>query len=128
MRSDRGPRPRRTALRVLLVDVSDRGGIARYCASLRAALQREGTSVSLAAPPPLADAGLALARRHWGPDVSGLARARLLGRRLAEIGPSALLLGRAVWRARCDVVHVQTEVVPLFDHLALGAVARPVPW
>jgi len=114
-------------LRVLLVDVSDRGGIARYSASLRAALEREGASVSLAAPSELADAGLSLARRRWGPDVSGLARARLLGRRLAEIGPSALLFGRAVWRARCDVVHVHTEVVPLFDHLALAAVARRTP-
>ncbi|HXQ44755.1 MAG TPA: glycosyltransferase family 4 protein [Acidimicrobiales bacterium] len=114
-------------LRVLLVDVSDRGGIARYCASLRAALRREGASVSLAAPDGLADAGLSLARRHWGPDVSGLARARLLGRRLVEIGPSTLFLGRAVVRARCDVVHVHTEVVPLFDHLVLGAIARRVP-
>jgi glycosyltransferase involved in cell wall biosynthesis len=32
-----------------------------------------------------------------------------------------------VWRARADVVHVHTEVVPGLDHLALRAVARRVP-
>ncbi len=112
---------------MLLVDVSDRGGIARYCECLRAALRGEGAVVSLAAPAGLADPGLALADRRWGRDVTGLAQLRVLGRRVAEIGPSALLLGRAVFRARCDVVHVHTEVVPGLDHLALAAVARRVP-
>jgi glycosyltransferase involved in cell wall biosynthesis len=119
--------PGRRPLRVLLVDVSDRGGIARYCACLRAALRGEGAQVSLAGPAALADPGLALAERRWGPDVTGLARLRVLGRRLAELGPSALFLGRAVVRARSDVVHVHTEVVPGLDHLALAAVARRVP-
>jgi glycosyltransferase involved in cell wall biosynthesis len=114
-------------LRVLLVDVSDRGGIARYTECLRAALRGEGAAVSLAAPAALADPGLALADRRWGPDVTGLARVRLLGRRVVEMAPSTALLGRAVVRARCDVVHVQTEVVPGIDHLALAAVARRVP-
>jgi glycosyltransferase involved in cell wall biosynthesis len=83
--------------------------------------------VSLAGPAALADPGLALAERRWGPDVTGLARLRVLGRRVAEIGPSALFLARAVWRAQSDVVHVHTEVVPGLDHLALRAVARRVP-
>ncbi|MGH9016990.1 MAG: hypothetical protein ACRDY1_04495, partial [Acidimicrobiales bacterium] len=58
-------------VRVLLVDVSDRGGIARYADCLRAALRGEGATVSLAAPADLADPGLVLADRPWGPDVSG---------------------------------------------------------
>jgi len=124
-----GPGPTVSAdpLRVLLVDVSDRGGIARYSDRLRDALRSEGAAVALAAPGPRADKGLALARHRWGPDVSGMARLRLRGRRLAEIGPSALLLARAVVRSGCDVVHLQTEVVPPFDHLAVRAIARRLP-
>jgi glycosyltransferase involved in cell wall biosynthesis len=114
-------------VRVLLVDVSDRGGIARYTDCLRRALESEGAAVSLAAPAPRADKGLTLARRHWGPEVSGLARLRLRGRRLAEIAPSALHLGGAVVRARCDVVHMQTEVVPPIDDLVVRAIARRTP-
>jgi glycosyltransferase involved in cell wall biosynthesis len=114
-------------LRVLLVDVSDRGGIARYSQCLRAALRDAGVSVSLAAPAGLADDGLALAARRWGPDVSDLPRWRVFGLRLAEVAPSALLLTRAVVRSRCDVVHVQSEVVPRLDPLLLRAVARRVP-
>jgi glycosyltransferase involved in cell wall biosynthesis len=113
--------------RVLLVDGSDRGGIARYSDRLRSALEAEGTAVALAAPAPRADPGLALARRRWGPDVTGAARLRLRARRLGEIGPSALLLGRAVMRSRCDIVHVQTDVVPVFDHVAVAAIARRLP-
>jgi glycosyltransferase involved in cell wall biosynthesis len=56
-----------------------------------------------------------------------MARQRLRARRLAEIGPSALLLGRAVVRSRCELVHMQTEVVPPFDHLAVRAISRRVP-
>jgi glycosyltransferase involved in cell wall biosynthesis len=114
-------------LRVLLVDVSDRGGIARYSDCLRVALRAEGVDVFLAGPEGRADAGLALARHHWGPDVSGLARLRLRGRRLAEIAPSALLLARAVTRSRCTVVHLQTEVVPPVDHRAVAAIGRRLP-
>jgi glycosyltransferase involved in cell wall biosynthesis len=114
-------------IRVLLVDVSDRGGIARYTDCLRRALETEGAAVSLAAPGPRADKGLTLARHRWGPDVSGLARLRLRGRRLAEIAPSALHLGGAVVRSRCDVVHMQTEVVPPIDDLAVRAIGRRTP-
>jgi glycosyltransferase involved in cell wall biosynthesis len=114
-------------MRVLLVDVSDRGGIARYTACLRSALRALGVTVSLAGPRSLADPGLALAEHRWGPDVTGLARFRVLGRRAAEVAPSALLLARAVVRARCDVVHVQTEVVPVVDHRVLAAIARRRP-
>ena len=120
------PAPASPGPRVLLVDASDRGGIARYTQCLRRALDDAGATVSLAAPRALADPGLALADHRWGPDVTGLARLVLRGRRVAEIGPSAFLLARAVRRARCDVVHVQTDVVPSVDHLVLAALARRV--
>jgi glycosyltransferase involved in cell wall biosynthesis len=114
-------------VRVLVVDISDRGGIARYTDCLRSALLSEGAAVSLAAPAPRADVGLALSPRRWGPDVSGVARLRRRGRRLAEIGPSALSLARAVSRARGQVVHMQTDVVPVVDHVAVRAIARRTP-
>jgi glycosyltransferase involved in cell wall biosynthesis len=123
----RAPSAAADALHVLLVDVSDRGGIARYTDCLGDALRAEGVTVSLAAPEGRSDRGLALARRRWGPEVTGWARQRLRARRLAEIVPSALLLGRAVVRAHPDVVHMQTEIVPPFDDLAVRAVARRVP-
>ena len=47
--------------------------------------------------------------------------------RVAEIGPSLVLFRRAVKRSRCAVIHVQTEVVPGLDHLALAAAGRGVP-
>jgi glycosyltransferase involved in cell wall biosynthesis len=119
--------PTPAPLRVLLVDVSDRGGIARYTDRLRAALQAEGATVLRAGPGPLADPGLALAVRRWGPDVTGLARLRLRGRRVAEIAPAVLRLGLAVRRAHSDIVHLQTEVVPGVDALALAVVARRLP-
>jgi glycosyltransferase involved in cell wall biosynthesis len=112
---------------VLLVDVSDRGGIERYTDRLRRALEAEGAWVARAGPAGVGDPGLELAGRRWGPDVGGGARLLVLGHRLAEIGPSAVTFGRAVWRAKCEVVHVQSEVVPRFDHLALGAVSRRIP-
>jgi glycosyltransferase involved in cell wall biosynthesis len=115
------------SLRVLLVDLSDRGGIARYTDRLRDALRLEGVDVSLAAPVPRADDGLALHRRVWGPDTTGVARLRVRGRRLAEMAPSALLLRRAVERSGADVVHMQTEVVPALDHLAVRAIGRRRP-
>jgi glycosyltransferase involved in cell wall biosynthesis len=115
------------ALHVLLVDVSDRGGIARYTDCLSSALQSEGVTVSLAAPHPRADHGLALARRRWGPEVSGLARQRRRVRRLVEMGPAALCFGRAVVRSHAQLVHMQTDVVPGIDHLAVRAMARRVP-
>jgi glycosyltransferase involved in cell wall biosynthesis len=113
--------------RVLLVDVSDRGGIARYTSCLRDALVHQGADVARAGPPGLADPGLELAGRRWGPEVSGTARLQLLARRLAEVAPSALALARAVRRSGADIVHFQSDVVPGLDHLVLAALGRRVP-
>lgn len=118
-----GPR----GLRVLLVDASDRGGIARYTACLRDALVAEGADVKLAAPEGVADEGLALRGVRWGPAVEAMGRAQLYALRLSEVVPTARSLKRAVRRARPDVVHVQTEVVPGIDHLVLRALSRRVP-
>ncbi|MGA2522497.1 MAG: glycosyltransferase [Acidimicrobiales bacterium] len=114
-------------VRVLLVDASDRGGIARYTACLRDALVAEHAEVALAAPAGVGDPGLALRGPRWGPEVARMGRARLYALRLGEVVPSTRSLLHAVRRARPDVVHVQTEVVPGVDPAVLALVSRRVP-
>jgi hypothetical protein len=114
-------------LRVLLVDASDRGGIARYTRCLRDALQAEHAEVALAAPAGVGDPGLALRGPRWGPAVAAMGKARLYALRLGEVGPAAVALLRAVSRAAPAVVHAQTEVVPGLDALVLGRISRRVP-
>ncbi len=115
------------AMRVLLVDASDRGGIARYTGCLRAALEAEHVSVALAAPAGVGDPGLVLRGPRWGPDVARMGKLRLYALRLSELAPSVLSFVRAVVRAHPAVVHVQTEVVPGLDPLVLAGISRRVP-
>jgi len=115
------------AVRVLLVDASDRGGIARYTLCLRAALQAEGVAVSLAAPAGVGDSGLVVRGPRWGPKVAGMNKAQLYALRLTELAPTAFAFARAVSRSRPSVVHVQTEVVPGLDALVLRRIHRRVP-
>ena len=114
-------------LRVLLVDASDRGGIAHYTSSLRAALEAEHAQVALAAPVGVGDPGLVLRGPRWGPEVARMGKARLYALRLRELGPSALAFWRAVARANPEIVHVQTEVVPGLDAVVLGRISRRLP-
>jgi FkbM family methyltransferase len=126
--SVRDSRSHRTRpLKVLIVDGSERGGISRYTQCLRKALESEGAVVDLCAPYGLADKGLDIPALRWGPEVSSMSRRSIYAMRLAELGPSALALGRALVRSRPDLVHFQTEVVPGFDHLALRAVSWRLP-
>jgi len=115
------------ALRVLLVDSSDRGGIALYTRCLRAALQAEHADVALAAPAGVGDPDLVLRGRRWGPDVDRLGKARLYALRLRELGPSVLAFSRVVTRAHPSIVHAQTEVVPGLDPVVLARISRRVP-
>ncbi len=114
-------------LRVLLVDASDRGGIARYTRCLRDALQAEHAEVALAAPAGVGDPDLVIRGPRWGPDVAAMGKARLYAMRLGEVGPAAVALFKAVSRAAPAVVHAQTEVVPGLDALMLGRISRRVP-
>ena len=114
----------RPEISVLLVDPSDRGGLARYTERLAAALGREGTVVYRAGPVGLGDAGLELSGRKWGPDIEAMGRIRLYGLRLRELIPAARSLRRAVARCKPDIVHLQAEVVPGIDHLVLARLRR----
>jgi glycosyltransferase involved in cell wall biosynthesis len=114
-------------LRVLIVDASNRGGIARYTACLRDALDKEGMVVQVAAPSGVGDPHVALRGPRWGPAVARMGRARLYALRLGELVPTATALLRSVARARPDVVHIQTEVVPGLDSVLLRRISRRVP-
>lgn len=111
-------------LRVLVVDPSERGGIARYTERLVEALRTQGVTAQLAAPAGAGDPGLELKVRRWGPDVEALSRMRLYALRARELVPSLLSVRRAVARAGPDVAHFQAEVVPGIDHLVLRRVRR----
>jgi glycosyltransferase involved in cell wall biosynthesis len=113
--------------RVLLVDASDRGGIAHYTRCLRAALEAAHADVALAGPPGVGDPDLVISGPRWGPDVDRMGKAHLYALRLTEVPRSTLALAKAVARARPDVVHVQTEVVPGIDPLILRRMARRRP-
>ena len=129
VRPDVSPRPDapELAARILLVDASDRGGIAHYTRCLRAALEAEHADVALAGPAGVGDPDLVLSGPRWGPDVDRMGKARLYALRLTEVPPSILALAKAVSRARPDVVHVQTEVVPGVDPLILRRMSRRRP-
>lgn len=116
--------PQSDGLSVLIVDPSERGGIARYTERLVEALRLQGVMTLLAAPRGSADSGLELAVRRWGPDVEALGRVRLYALRLRELLPAVVSLRRAVSRAQPDVVHFQAEVVPGIDHRVLQGIRR----
>jgi glycosyltransferase involved in cell wall biosynthesis len=111
-------------LSVLLVDPSDRGGLARYTERLADALRREGTIVYRAGPEGLGDAGFELSGRRWGPEIEALGRARLYALRLRELIPAVTSLRRAVVRGSPDIIHCQAQVVPGVDHLVITGLRR----
>ncbi|HMK99898.1 MAG TPA: glycosyltransferase [Acidimicrobiales bacterium] len=114
-------------LRVLLADASDRGGIARYSAALRAGLVSAGAEVVLAAPAPAGDPEALLHPLRWGPDMAGRRRSAVYLRRATEVLPAARALLGALRRTRPDVAHFQSEIVPGVDHLLLQLAGRSCP-
>jgi glycosyltransferase involved in cell wall biosynthesis len=111
-------------MRVLVVDPSERGGIARYTERLVAALREQGVATLLAAPRGSGDPGLELKVRRWGPDVEALGRIRLYTLRLGELPRALTSLRRAVALAEPDLVHFQAEVIPGIDHWVLQRLRR----
>ena len=114
----------RSDLSVLVVDSSDRGGLARYTERLVAALRDEGVAAHRAGPRGVGDPRLELADRRWGADVESLGRLQLYALRLRELIPAVTSLRRAVVRSDPDIVHLQAEVVPKIDHLVLARLRR----
>lgn len=114
-------------MRILVGDVSDRGGIAWYTHQLVQALRCQGADVRLTAPVGHNDGAPPLPTHPWGDDVAGLSRAELYAVRLGEVPRGARALLAAVRQVDPDVVHLQTDIVPRLDWLALRAVGRMAP-
>ncbi len=114
-------------LRVLLVDASDRGGIATYTDGLLDGLRRAGIDARLSAPGARAEGSPALARRLWGYEIAGMGRLRIYRRRLVETAAGAVSFTRAVRTVRPDVINVHTNVTPRFDPLLFRALGRLAP-
>jgi glycosyltransferase involved in cell wall biosynthesis len=115
------------SVRVLLVDPSQRGGIAAYTQLLARALQEEGVSVEvlgsreLGPTPP----GLGVLRRlpsgPWGkPEGAGL---RFYVGRVWLWLLSAREIAGQVRRLRPDIVHFQAPINRRFDHIFLRRLA-----
>lgn len=114
-------------MRVLVVDASDRGGIAAYSQRLVEALRSAGVDARLAAPPGRALAAPSIPHLLWGYEVAGMGKARLYAHRMKEALRGAWALATAVRSVRPDVVHVQTSVIPRFDWLAHRVLRRSRP-
>jgi glycosyltransferase involved in cell wall biosynthesis len=105
--------------RVLMVDASDRGGIARETGDLVRRLRRERVDVALVAPRGLALDAPELPALPWGDEVAGWSSWRLRRVSIAAWLRRLTVLGRAIARQRPDVVHLQTAVTGPFDRALL---------
>ena len=114
-------------MRVLLVDSSDRGGIAEYTRTLARGLRDAGADVAVAAPGAAASGVGPLPAHPWGPEFERRSRARIYATRAAEVPRTTAALRRAVRTFHPDVVHFQTETVPRIEPLVLRALRRRVP-
>ena len=101
--------------RVLMIDASDRGGIARYTAALVGDLRAAGVRVALAAPEGHEVDARTISHIPWGDELYGWSNARrkiMLARKYPRRAASLLL---AVRRSHARVVHLQANVGGPFD-------------
>jgi glycosyltransferase involved in cell wall biosynthesis len=104
---------------VLMVDASNRGGIARYTAALVGDLRDNGTAVALAAPSGHQVNARAISHIPWGDELVGWPRWRVKLLLLREFPRRALGLEAAVRRARPRILHLQANVGGPFDPLLM---------
>jgi len=100
-------------VRVLVVDASDRGGIAHYTEALVDGLRAEGVDVTFLAP------RTGLPRLPWGEETAGWNVARRRAVAAAAWVRRAAVVASEVRRSRPDVVHVQTPIAGVLDPLLL---------
>ncbi|HEV7524948.1 MAG TPA: glycosyltransferase [Acidimicrobiia bacterium] len=103
------------APRVLIIDASDRGGIARYTAALIDDLSDRGTRVALAAPLGREREAHPISHIPWGDELAGVPAWRFKLSLVREFPRRARSLAVAVRRARPEVVHLQANVGGPFD-------------
>ena len=102
-------------LRVLLVDRSDRGGIATYTGQLMTGLTAAGVDVRLCAPGARASGAPSLPHHRWGQEIAGASKATIWAGRMDEIPRAATAVARGIRAVHPDVVHAQTEILPRLD-------------
>jgi glycosyltransferase involved in cell wall biosynthesis len=105
--------------RVLVVDASDRGGIARYTAALVGDLREAGIGVALAAPPGRQLDARPISHIPWGDELAGWPDWRFKLLLVRELPRRAISLAIAVRRARPRVVHLQGNVGGPFEPLLM---------
>jgi glycosyltransferase involved in cell wall biosynthesis len=98
---------------VLMIDASDRGGIADYTARLVADLRAAGCDVTLCAPPTLPSL-------PWGEEVRDWHPLRLRAVSLLAWTRRVITVRSLVRKAKPDVVHLQTAFAGPFEPALLG--------
>ncbi len=104
---------------VLVIDASDRGGIARYTAALVSALREAGIPVAIAAPRGRQLDARPISHIPWGDEIAGWPTWRFRLLLLRKLPRRVLSVALAVRRARPQVVHLQTIVGGPFDPLLM---------
>lgn len=126
--SRRRPPGKAGDVRVLVVDASDRGGIARYTDHLVAGLRSAGENVELCAPDGRARPALRLLGVSWRtrPRSTG-GRLAFYSRRLIDVPLAAASLLTAQRRFRPTVVHLHTAVTRRADGALIRLLRRRSP-
>ena len=105
--------------KVLIVDTSDRGGIALYTEHLFSELRRTGIDIALAAGGDRSVDARGFPRNRWADPGNHSSRLRFLLRRFREIPVSVFCFMRAMHVVRPDVVNVHTVVAHRVDPYVL---------
>jgi glycosyltransferase involved in cell wall biosynthesis len=108
-----------TAPTVLVIDASDRGGIARYTAALVDDLRAAGIPVAIAAPRGRQLQARPISHIPWGDEIAGLPTWRYRLLLLRKLPRRVLSVALAVRRAKPTVVHLQTIVGGPLDPLLM---------
>lgn len=111
-------------MRVLLVDSSDRGGIAAYTAALVEDLRAAGVDARLCAPPGSERGSPPLAEHRWGPEFDSASALSRRGRLAFEMLAAPLSVERALRTVRPDVVHFQSGVMARLEPLLIERIRR----
>ncbi len=104
---------------VLMVDASNRGGIARYTAALVGDLRADGTAVALSAPSGHELNARAISHIPWGDELVGWPGWRVKLLLLREFPRRAIDLEAAVRRAHPRILHLQANVGGPFDPILM---------
>ncbi len=107
------------APKVLMIDASDRGGIARDTAALVGELHEAGIDAAIAAPRGRQLDARPISHIPWGDEIAGWPTWRFRALLLRKLPRRVLSVARAVHRAKPQVVHLQTIVGGPFDPLLI---------